>query len=67
MRIYLLNKKGKDVRSNISMWLEVVLVILENVRIKNLDYIQWGLVVLAEGNVVRHSLPIILKNTIKMN
>ena len=54
-------------RSNISMWLEVVLVILENVRIKNLDYIQWSLVVLAEGNVVRHSLPIILKNAIKMN
>lgn len=67
MRIYLLNEEGKNMRSNISMWLEVVLVILENVRIKNLDYIQWGLVVLAEGNVVRHSLPIILKNTIKMN
>ena len=54
-------------RSNISMWLEVVLVILENVRIKNLNYIQWSLVILTEGYVVRHSLPIILKNTIKMN
>lgn len=53
-------------RSYVSMWFSFGRLILVNKLIQNLDNIYWFLVILSEGNKLRHSLPIVFKNAIKL-
>ena len=64
---YLLNHEGQDMRGNISMCLIFIRSVLVEELVQDLDNWQWGLVVLAQGCVVVHTLSVILEDTIKMD
>lgn len=54
-------------RGNVSVWSELVLLVLVKILVQNLDDWQWCLIVFAQGDVVGDALTVIFQDTIKMN